>query len=66
MAFVFSAWYFVVAALIAGIVACLMIFFRMDKKDEVMINSFIQENQAQEEPKVEEVPQAEVSETKAE
>lgn len=66
MAFVFSAWYFVILAVIAGIVACLLVFFKMDKKDREMIEKFIQDNQPKEEPAVESVQQAEASEIKAE
>lgn len=56
MAFVFSFWYFVMIALVAGVAACLVIFFRMDKQDKVMIEKFISEaqnNQNAEEPKEE-------------
>ena len=45
MSFVFSFWYFVIIALIAGIVACLVIFFKMDKKDSVLIDAFINSQQ---------------------
>ena len=46
MAFVFSFWYFVMIALVAGIAACLVIFFRMDKQDKVLIEKFIAEAEA--------------------
>ena len=49
MAFVFTSWYFVMIALIAGIVACVFYFIKMDKQDRVMIDKFIKENQLQEE-----------------
>ena len=50
MAFVFTAWYFVLIALVAGIAACLVVFFKMDKKDRVMIEEFVKEAQAQAQP----------------
>ena len=49
MTFVFSAWYFVMIALVAGIAACLAVFFVMDKKDKRMIEQFIKDSQSQEE-----------------
>lgn len=49
MAFVFTSWYFVMIALVAGIVACVFYFIKMDKQDRVMIDKFIKENQPQEE-----------------
>ena len=50
MAFVFSVWYFVMIALVAGIVASLLVFFKMDKKDRVMIDEFVKNAQVQTEP----------------
>ena len=47
MTFVFSAWYFVMLALVAGIAACLVVFFMMDKKDKVMIDKFIKDSQSE-------------------
>ena len=49
MAFVFSTWYIIVALLVVGIIACLGIFFKMDKKDVVLIEKFIQSQQPVEE-----------------
>ena len=66
MAFVFSVWYFVILAIVAGIVACLLVFFNMDKKDRVMIDKFIKDNQPQEETKVESVQEVATTEVKAE
>ena len=34
MEFVFSPWYFVMIALVIGIIVCFAIFFTMDKKDK--------------------------------
>ena len=48
MAFVFSPWYFVMIVLVIGIVACLFVFFKMDKQDKVLIKNFLAENQKQE------------------
>jgi uncharacterized membrane-anchored protein YhcB (DUF1043 family) len=50
MAFVFSVWYFVMIALVAGIVASLVVFFKMDQKDRVMIDEFVKNAQVQTEP----------------
>ncbi len=47
MAFVFTSWYFVLIALVAGIVACITIFIKMDKKDRAMIKEFVENNQSQ-------------------
>ena len=55
MAFVFTAWYFVMVALAAGIAACVVIFFKMDKQDRVMIDQFIKDAQAQQEQPAEAV-----------
>lgn len=52
MTFVFTFWYFVMILLVGGIVASLLVFFKMDKKDKVLIDKFIKEAQAaqQEQP----------------
>ena len=44
MAFAFTSWYFVILALVAGIVASLIIFLKMDKKDKALIDEFVKEN----------------------
>ena len=54
MSFVFSFWYIVMLLLVAGIVACLVVFFKMDKKDKVLIENFIKES-TEEQPTAEEV-----------
>ena len=59
MAFVFSPWYFVMIALVVGIIACLVVFFRMDKKDKEIIKDFLEESQKQ----VEEEPSKESSDS---
>ncbi len=48
MTFVFTSWYFVIFALIAGIVACAVIFIKMDKKDREIIKNYVEQNQSQE------------------
>jgi len=45
MSFVFTSWYFVILALVAGIAACLIVFLKMDKQDRVLIEEFVKENQ---------------------
>lgn len=47
MEFVFTSWYFVMIALVAGIVACLVIYVKMDKKDRTIISDYVKNNQAQ-------------------
>ena len=49
MTFVFTSWYFVILALVAGIAASLIIFLKMDKKDRILIDEFVKENQPKEE-----------------
>ena len=49
MTFVFSIWYIVALVLAAAVVACLVVFFKMDKKDSVIIKEFV-DSQTQEEP----------------
>ena len=44
MAFVFSFWYIVMAVLAVGVVACIMVFFNMDKKDKEIIDNFVKES----------------------
>lgn len=51
MSFVFTTWYFIMLILVAGIVASLVIFFKMDKKDKIMIEQFVKDSQAQEQTK---------------
>lgn len=48
MTFVFSIWYIVALVLAAAVAACLIIFFKMDKKDSVIIKEFV-DSQTQEE-----------------
>ena len=64
MEFVFTAWYFVMIALVAGIAACLVVFFKMDKKDRAMIEEFVKE--AQEQAQQEQQVEPAVEENKAE
>ena len=59
MAFVFSFWYIVMALLVAGITACMIVFVKMDQKDRVLIEEFIKAQQPVEE-KVEVVEAQEV------
>lgn len=44
MTFVFSPWYFVLIILVAAIVASILVFVRMDKKDRVIIDNFIKQS----------------------
>ena len=46
MEFVFTSWYFVMIALVAGIVACLVVCFKMDKKDRKIISDYVNSNKA--------------------
>ena len=46
MEFVFSVWYIVAAVLVVGIIACLVVFFKMDKEDRVLVDEFIKTNQS--------------------
>lgn len=48
MIFVFSVWLIVALILAMGVAACLIVFFKMDKKDSVLIKEFV-ESQTQEE-----------------
>lgn len=43
MAFVWSSWYIVMILLVAGIAACLTVFFFMDKKDKVLLDNFVKD-----------------------
>ena len=49
MSFVFSFWYIVALVLVAGVAACLFVFFKMDKQDKVLIKEFIESNSSTEE-----------------
>lgn len=53
MSFVFSLWYIVLLLLAAGVAACLVVFFKMDKQDDVLIANFIKESTAEEPAKEE-------------
>lgn len=44
MAFVWSFWYIVVAVLAIGIIACIVCFVMMDKKDKLIISDFVKKN----------------------
>ena len=59
MAFAFTSWYFVILALVAGIVASLIIFLKMDKKDKALIDEFVKENQPKEEVEQSEIESVE-------
>ena len=45
---VFSVWYFVMLFLVAGIAASLVVFFKMDKKDKILVDEFVKKSQGQE------------------
>jgi hypothetical protein len=58
MVFVFSVWYIIAAILFVGIIASLFIFFKMDKKDRILLDKFVEEQTKlaeQQEQKQEEV-----------
>ena len=59
MAFVWSSWYIVMILLVAGIAACLTLFFLMDKKDKILINKFVEKSAAPQEKKEEKVEKVE-------
>lgn len=46
MFFVYSSWYIVLAVLAVAIVALIVTFVMMDKKDRQIINEFVEKNQA--------------------
>jgi len=45
MTFVYSNWYIVMALLVVAIVALVVIFIKMDKKDRTLINDFVKSMQ---------------------
>lgn len=53
MTFVFSIWYFVIIALVAGAIACLVVFLKMDKKDKILIEQFVKESSEPKETAIE-------------
>lgn len=59
MTFVFSFWYIVLALLAVGIVAAIIAFVKMDKKDRVLIDNFIKESTEEVEEKETEKPSSE-------
>lgn len=65
MVFVYTFWYFVMIALVAGIVASIIVLVKMNKKDDALMNKFVAESSkgSVEETKAEEKP---VEETKEE
>lgn len=63
MAFVFSFWYIIMIVLVAGIAACLVVFFQMDKKDRVLIEEFVKASEVKPQ---EEIKQEEAKEIKEE
>lgn len=46
MFFVYSSWYIVLAVLAVAIVALIVAFVMMDKKDRRIIKEFVEKNQA--------------------
>lgn len=46
MFFVYSSWYIVLAVLAVAIVALIVAFVMMDKKDRQIIKEFVEKNQA--------------------
>ncbi len=59
MAFVFSFWYIVALVLVAGVAACLVVFFKMDKQDKVLIKEFVESNDSAKEAPAKEENKAE-------
>ncbi len=53
MYFVWSWWYLVLLFLVAGIVAMSVVFFKMDKKDRVLMKEFVEASSEKEEQKQE-------------
>ena len=47
MTFVFSVWFIVAAILLVGAVACIVVFFKMDKKDRQLLDKFVKEQTEQ-------------------
>ncbi len=45
MFFVYTSWYIGLAILIIAVIVMAIIFFKMDKKDRILIDEFIKENQ---------------------
>ena len=44
MAIVWSNWYIVMAVLAIGVIACIVVFVLMDKKDKLIISDFVKKN----------------------
>lgn len=67
MKFVYSNWYIVVAILLVLIVASIVTFVLMDKKDRQLIQDFVNKNKVESapaEPKAEPVAETVTEETK--
>ena len=47
MTFVFSVWFIIAAILLVGVVACMVVFFKMDKKDRQILDKFVKEQTEQ-------------------
>ncbi len=47
MTFVWTPWYIVMALCVVGIVVSLVFFFRMDKKDRIIIDKFLKDSEVQ-------------------
>lgn len=66
MAFVWSYWYIVMIVLVAAIVASVIIFIKMDRKDKVLIDEFVKASQAEQESVTEKPEEAVATETSTE
>ncbi len=53
MYFVWSWWYLVLLFLVAGIVAMSIVFFKMDKKDRILMKEFVEASSEKKEQKQE-------------
>ena len=50
MYFVYTSWYIVMAILLLGIIALVVTYIMMDKKDRLIIQQFKEENSVETEP----------------
>ncbi len=55
MYFVYTSWYIVMAILLLGIIALVVTYIMMDKKDRLIIQQFKEENSVEPEPEHTEV-----------
>ena len=58
MFWVYSSWYIVLAILIVAVIALIIAFFKMDKKDRILIQEFIAKNSEEQSNAVEIKPES--------